>query len=422
MRLPRRELNPVTVYAILTAGYTFFLQVVVSVNLVFQVQEAGLNPLQLVLVGTAMEACIFLCEVPTGLVADVYGRRVSVIIGLTVMGLGIMLMGTFPVFETILAGTVIWGFGYTFLSGARQAWIADEIGVDAAGPVYLRTAQIAQVVRVIAIPLSIGIATLQLNLPIIVGGALFIALGGFLAFTMSERGFQRPERLPGLRLNRFTSTFREGGRLVRSSPLLITVFCILFFYGAASEGFDRLWVAHFYENMGFPAFGSFEPVIWFGVLRMGATPLSIAAVELVRRRIDTNSHALVSRILFTITFLQVSSLIVFSLSGSFELGMLAFWSIIALSAMEEPLRLAWLNQSIAPRVRATVLSMSGQMDSIGQIAGGPALGFIGKTYGVATALFGTGVALGPALALYLRAIGQGRTRREMGEEGAPASS
>ena len=58
--------------------------------------------------------------------------------------------------------------------------------------------------------------------------------------------------------------------------------------------------------------------------------------------------------------------------------MIAFWRRSLASRMWDPLYLAWINQNIESRVRATVISMSSQTDAIGQIAGGPLLGAIGS--------------------------------------------
>src|SRR5262245_20559553 len=64
----------------------------------YAVKAATLGPLELVLVGTIMESSVFLAEVPTGMVADIYGRRLSVIVGLYVIGVGIALIGAVPTF------------------------------------------------------------------------------------------------------------------------------------------------------------------------------------------------------------------------------------------------------------------------------------------------------------------------------------
>ena len=77
--------------------------------MVYQVQVVGLSALQLVLVGTTMEVTAFLFEIPTGIVADVYSRRLSTIIGvflLSVLGFGI----------GAKVETVAWAVSYTHLT------------------------------------------------------------------------------------------------------------------------------------------------------------------------------------------------------------------------------------------------------------------------------------------------------------------
>ncbi|MPZ48733.1 MAG: MFS transporter [Dehalococcoidia bacterium] len=404
-----QRLKPIPVYMLLSGGYAFFTTLVFSTNLVFQTQEAGLNPIQLVLIGTALEASIFICEVPTGILADVYSRRLSVLIGLVLAGLGLMLGGAFPIFWIILLSQPLWGIGQTFISGAKQAWIADEIGPENAGAVFLRSSQVETICRIAALPLGIAIgALLDLNTPILIGGALLVVLAFVLLPVMPETGFTRLDKIEGGALNSMKSTLVAGGSLVRRSPLLITVFGIAAFYGMASEGFERLWTAHFYYNLGYPDLWDLEFVVWIGVIRTGAALLSLAAVEFLRRRVDTNSHAVVSRGLFLINAAQVISIVVLAASGGFILGMIAFWFAVSLSRTYDPLFLAWINQNIPDsRVRATVISMSSQTDAIGQIAGGPLLGAIGTLASLRAAMYGSAVVLLPALALYTRAFRQG---------------
>src|SRR5687767_3143808 len=125
---PRSLLPPEVLYFILSGGYAFFFSLVITVNLIFQTSEAGLGPFRLVIVGTVLEATRFICEVPTGVIADAISRRLSILLGLVLVSAGLMLSGAFAVFETILIAQVLWGVGSTFLSGAKEAWIADEIG------------------------------------------------------------------------------------------------------------------------------------------------------------------------------------------------------------------------------------------------------------------------------------------------------
>ena len=418
MAIAGRKLSPVPAYLVLAGGYAFFYTTALNFNLVFQTDEAGLSALQLVLVGTALQGTIFFCEVPTGVLADVYSRRLSVVLGLCLLGLGIVVNGAFPRFETIILGQIVWGIGHTFISGARQAWIADEIGPAQAARVYLRAAQVEQLCWIVSIPISTFLADRDLNLPIILGGASLVGLAAFMAVTMTEHGFRRQERGDGTRAWRsLTGTFVAGVGLVRQSPLLITVFGITAFYGMASQGFDRLWVKHFITNIDFPEAGN--PILWFGVIRMGSALVSIVGVELVRRRVNTASHAVVSRGLFTINALQIASVFILAGAGSFFVGTAAFWVAIALSFMYDPLYLAWINQNVDSRVRATVISMTSQTDAIGRIAGGPVLGAVGSIFSLRAALIGAGISLMPALLLYLRAFRQGEP--EAATEPGPAS-
>src|SRR5512136_2735634 len=127
-----KRLPAYPVYLMLSCAGAFLLSMIFVATSLYEVTVAKLNPLQLVLVGTTLEASIFLCEVPTGVVADIYSRRLSIIIGYFLIGAGFILEGSFPLFLTILLAQVLWGLGYTFTSGATEAWITDEIGEEAA--------------------------------------------------------------------------------------------------------------------------------------------------------------------------------------------------------------------------------------------------------------------------------------------------
>ena len=79
----------------------FSLTVAFTTSAIYRFNMAELNPLQLVLLGTALEGSVFLFEIPTGVVADVYSRRLSVIIGYTLVGFGMLFEGAFQIFVTI---------------------------------------------------------------------------------------------------------------------------------------------------------------------------------------------------------------------------------------------------------------------------------------------------------------------------------
>ncbi|HET9921056.1 MAG TPA: MFS transporter [Ktedonobacteraceae bacterium] len=396
------------VYLLLEGLFALFFGIVVTVNLVYQVEVAHLNPLQLVLVGTALEATYFVCTVPTGVVADVYSRRWAVIIGVFLTGAGFMLEGSIPRFETIVLSQAIWAVGAAFISGAEEAWIASEVGDEQIGQVYLRGSQVNALGTLVGIVISVAVASIRLNLAILLGGALYLVLGLLLLIFMPEHNFRSAEETERHSWRTLGETLRTGGRMVRDKPLLLTIILISAFYGMASEGFDRLWTAHFLEDFTLPSLGHLQPVVWFGIIRAEVMILTIGVTELVRRRFDTNRHATVTWLLFAMSTLRIASVIVFGLAGNFALALAAFTTSRVMSNANTPIYTAWLTQHIDAKVRATVISMSGQMDAIGQIVGGPIIGVIGTLVSIRAALVSTAVFLSPALLLFGRARRQGK--------------
>ncbi len=385
---------------------SFALALVLTVLAVYYVTDVGMNPLQLVLAGTVFEAAILLCEVPTGVVADTFSRRLSVIIGMLILGTALVLQGLVPLVLAVMVAEVIAGVGETFLSGATDAWLADEVGEAHVGRVYLRAAQLERIAGIAGMLASVGLASIKLNLPVLVGGALYLALGLFLALAMPERGFRPTPRGERASWRDAFGTLRAGVRAVRGSPLLLALLAVNLFAGAASEGFDKLWEAHLLLAFAFPALGALKPVVWFGIINIGTALAGLAAIAIFRRRLDAISGDSVAaaRILLAINALLAGSVIMFGLAGSFTLAFAALVVKAALGALGDPLYRSWLIQQTSPRTRATVLSISSQANALGETGGGPVVGLIGTAFSLRAALVAAGVLLAPVVALYARTI------------------
>jgi DHA3 family tetracycline resistance protein-like MFS transporter len=400
------KLNAYKTYLFLSGASALFFTLVFTVNMVYQVQTVGLTPLQLVLVGTTLEVAIFLFEVPTGVVADVYSRRLSIIIGLLLIGLGFIVEGSIPHFEAMLLAQVLWGIGHTFTSGATEAWITDEIGEDKAGHTFLRGSQIGNIVGMAGTVVAVALGSVLLNLPIVLGGILFLALAVFLMLFMPETGFKPTPREERSSRQQMGHTLRSGIRLVRVRPILLTILGIGLFYGLYSEGLDRLWTPHLLQNFTLPTIGNFQPVVWIGTIDLVLGLLGIVATQLVIKRVDMTSHTAVARASFLFSALLVASLFGFALAGSFVVAVLTRLAIGVLRTIIGPIQATWINQHVDSGVRATVISMSGQVDAFGQIAGGPIVGIIGNT-SIRAALIASGLILSPVLLLYVHATRMG---------------
>jgi hypothetical protein len=203
-------------------------------------------------------------------------------------------------------------------------------------------------------------------------------------------------------------TLRDGVRVVRGSSLVLALLVLAAIFGMASEGLDRLSTPYLLETFTFPTVFGLNEVAWFGIIRMGAMLLGIGATEVVRRRLDLDNPRAVAMALFGCDALRILSVLVFAFALDFYVAVVAAWAIAVLRRLTQPIHLAWLNQQLESRTRATVLSMSGQADALGQIAGGPIIGAIGNA-SLRAAIAITGLSLAPAFVLYARIIGHQRS-------------
>jgi len=398
--------DPVRVWYLRTAGSALGDTLVWTLAPVYFVTVVGMSPLQLVLVGTFMELTIFICEVPTGIVADVVSRKLSIVIGYLVMGAAIVFCGVVAQPWAVMVAWAVWGFGYTFTSGATDAWLADEIGVDNVRPVYLRSAQIGRVVALVAIGGSVALALISLRLPVIVGGVVIAATGIVLAFVMQEHGFKpAPRDEAASTLRAMAATCRAGARLVRRTPVLLLILAISAFWGAWSEAYDRLGEAHVIRDVGLPSFVGLSFVVWFGVISAASLLLSLLVARPANRRLEHAERQTITRVLLFADIGLIATVVVFGLAHAFWLALVAMLATNTIRGLVAPLFSSWLNQSITESsVRATVFSITSQADAIGQWTGGPAIGAVGNAFGIRAALVLGASLLSPAVALYARAM------------------
>lgn len=393
-------------YLLLEGSLGFYFALAYTINLVYQYTVVGLNPLQLVLVGTVLEATAFFCEIPTGLVADTYSRRLSIVTGCVLLGLSLVLQGAIPTFAAILLSQVVSGLGYTFLSGATEAWLADEVGEEAAAPLYLRGSQTGQAAGFVGTFASVGLASITLALPIVASGVGILLLALALALLMPERGFAPLPQAERNSFGKLAGTFTEGVATVRASPILLTIVAIILFRGASSEAFDRLWQAHFVANFTFPTLGSLEPIVWFGIIAALGRLVSLGSTELVRRRVDTTTQAGAAGALFVVNVVLIAAILALALAGNFGLALGAYLVAAACRTTSNPIYTAWINRQVSSRVRATVISFTAQADALGQIAGGPAIGWVGTAFSLRAALVVGALVLAPIVPLLGRSSRQ----------------
>lgn len=369
-----------------------------TINLVYQVTMVGLNPLQLVLVGTTIELTVFIFEVPTGVVADVYSRRLSVILGYVGIGLGFLVVAI-PTFAMVLLGQVIWGLGYTFFSGASDAWIVDEIGEEVATPLFVRAEQLSLMAGFVGILISVGVAMqFQLNTPHLISGGLLIMLSIMLAFIMPEKGFERVATSERETWRDLFKTLGDGIKLIQSRRILLLIVLTSLMVGFFSEGWDRLWTAHFLTNFGLPPATENQTLLLFGAMSLVGSVLGLVASEALRRMQLSSNRQLATGLGVLYAAVGIGVIIFANVSGLW-VAVVMLWFVGTMRALTNPLYVAWINKNTTSNVRATVLSFGSQANALGQFTGGPFVGWIGVISGLRVAITLTGALILPTVLL-----------------------
>lgn len=394
--------DPYKVYLNTAFLSQLFFTLIVTVNLLYQVYTVKLDPLQLVLVGTVLELTVFLFEIPTGVVSDLKSRKLSIVIGYVLIGVGFLIEGLFPYFSAVLLAQIVWGIGYTFTSGARQAWIADEIGEERASEAFVRGAKIENMAQVIAIPLSIAIGYFMVRLPIIIGGVCTVGLAIYLMKNMTEENFKPLKREKHLTAwGSMKESLEQLVIQVKVSAVMRILFLIALFVGFYSEGFDRLWVSHLSEVVNMSSVTPEKLVILTGGIQFVVVLVSFAALHVINRSSVYQKLTQIYLVLFMASVLIILSLIGFATSTS-VIALLGFFVIIQVTrTIMYPLEDIWLNKIIPDSsTRATFFSVKGQADAIGQIGGAPIIGVVATRYTIKTALIVSAILLTPVLFLY----------------------
>jgi len=247
-----------------------------------------------------------------------------------------------------------------------------------------------------------------------------VLIGITLMVVMPETGFHPTPREDRNTWQHMWHTFKRGVDTVRSKPRLMNIVFIGLFYGLYSEGFDRLWVKHLLDNFELPVLFGNNQVAFFAALRVAGAILTILAVRFVEKRVDSTSPLAIGRAVLIVTGVISVALIGFALSPLLGLSLGLYLVINVLRDVHIPLQTGWVNQKLDPQVRATVHSMFGQVDAIGQVMGGPLVAGIASVGSAVASLVTSGLLLTPALFFIGRANSQSREERDMEPEPLPA--
>ena len=364
--------------------------------LVRLVTEVDLEPLQLVLMGTVFELSILTFEIPTGVVADIYSRKWSVVISFFVVGLAILLSGVFELYGLLVVSQVLMGFGHTFESGAETAWITAELeSADKAAPLILKRASWQLLSAVVGIGVFAGLAALtSLTTSLVVIGLVYAAWGLYLGVAMPETDFVRTSS-DGW--SGFVGMLSDGWSQCRRIPALRILLTVIFIGGLAKEVIDRLDIQRLVD-IGLP--DDLDEVLIIGAVVAARSVFAAAALAVARRKAHAQAVVPAMALLFAgiavgIALLAHSQLLAIAAIGLILQG--------GFSLATQPLVTNWTNSFASADARATVHSFMGQGEAFGEILGGITLGTVAQVFTVPTAMTVSVVLFAGAALLALRA-------------------
>ena len=351
------------------------------VTSLYLVIDADLSAFQLVFLGTAMELTVLVSEIPTGVMADTISRKWSIVISHLLMGAGMLTTGLVTAFPALVLAQMLWGFGWTFSSGADVAWVTDELDdplrIDKVLTARARWQQFGAAAGMVGFGLLAWGTSLATA--IVCAGVLMVLLGGYVVVRFTEHEF---EPVREHRWQESKSIFRRGLSLARNDREIMLVFTATILINSGAEAFDRLYPKRLVD-LGFPE--DPDPIVWFTVLGVATLAVGALALRIVEARIDGVGVA--RRVYAATCFIGAIGLIMLAHAPNDVAGMVGVllvggvaWTVIrAVSQI-------WVNRRATSGVRATVQSFLGQVESMGEIMGGLVMGVLAQATSITVAL------------------------------------
>jgi MFS family permease len=105
----------------------FYMHFIAAVLVPFFTEWGRISFSQVLFLNSWYMFCVFLFEIPTGTIADFFGRKISMFLGSVVSILAIIIYVSYPNIYVFMAGETIWAVAFTLKSGANEALIYDSL-------------------------------------------------------------------------------------------------------------------------------------------------------------------------------------------------------------------------------------------------------------------------------------------------------
>src|ERR687898_1023771 len=369
-------------YLVLLLGNTLAASLIWGINTIFLL-DAGLSNLEAFAANAFFTAGMVLFEVPTGIVADTVGRRASYLLGTVTLSASTLLyvllweLGA-PFWQWAIASLLL-GLGFTFFSGAVEAWLVDALaatGFTGELESVFGRGQVRTGVGMLTGSVAGGFIAQQasLGVPFVLRGLILIVMFAAAFRLMHDVGFT-PDKggRPLAEMRKIASASIEYGWRVPAVKWLIVE--ALFTGGVGIYAFYALQ-PYLLELYGDP--NAYQIAGLVAAIVAGAQILGGLVAPWIRNRFRRRTSALLTTAALSPLTLAATGLVepFYAL-----LGLIVVWGL--LFSATRPIRQAYLNGLIPSRQRATILSFDSLATSSGGVWAQPVLGRAADAWGYA---------------------------------------
>ncbi|MDI2035674.1 hypothetical protein PJL15_02806 [Paenarthrobacter nitroguajacolicus] len=378
------------VYLTLTLGNTVAASFIWGINTLFLL-DAGLSNLEAFAANAFFTAGMVLFEIPTGVVADGWGRRTSFLLGTVTLAastyLYYLLWQISAPFWMWAVVSVLLGLGFTFFSGAVEAWLVDALrfsGYEGGLESVLGRGQMVQGVAMLLGSVAGGVIAQATNLgvPFLLRVLVLLAMFAVAFGLMHDVGFSPERSTHPLRATRavLTASIDSG---LKNPPVRFVMLAAPFSAGVGIYVFYALQ-PYLLDLFGDPQAYSIAGLA--AAIVAGSQVLGGWLAPHARKLFHRRTSVLIMGGLAGFVILVVLG---FTQSFWIALLLLAVWGVVG-SAVT-PVRQAYVNDMIPSKQRATVLSFDSLMGSSGGVVIQPLLGRGADLYGYPASLAMAGV-------------------------------
>jgi MFS family permease len=368
-------MDKIRVYSIVRLLNSFALGTILPVYVLY-FRHYQINLFQIAMLAAIFEASILIFEMPTGIVADTYGRKISVILSALVSVISGIFFIFFPILLGFIIAEILNGLGETLRSGALEAWLVDSLKHEGKEEKVKHAFAQGTKYRIIGnlsgLILGGYLASLDIKLVWVPFTIVFFILNIFLFLKMKEE-YRIEKTVSGRILSKVSETIKRSLIVIKSQKLIWALLLLALLSEFSFETISQYWQVHFSENL-------FIKTEYFGWILVISSVITLLLIDKVTRLSEKFKHEVSSLVILEILF--VLSLLVIALTFSPILAILFFILLQSFASFKEPIFLDLYNKHIPSEQRATLLSFQSLVGSGGEVLAGLCIGIVALKFGL----------------------------------------